>query len=245
MTTSSRKVLAFDIWGQMGHFRKYYGTSSAMTYSIPPPTTVRGIIGAFLGLERKEYNTFLDERDTKISVYPVCVKNRWYTTLNIINTKDYMWRGEVGHSQVNYEFLMDPRFRVYLSVRDRKVHETLKYYLGTHRSVYDISLGLTFCLANYSLRGEYTAYPEYLNGENDVSFSSAIPMYGWDHLGPALDSGADYTYQKEARVPIEMDPDRTVRKYGDVMFDPREGHKCTVRAKGTCWNIEDEHIVFF
>lgn len=49
------KVVAFDIWGDYGHFRRFFTTSSPLTYSFPPPTAVRGIVGAILGLDKDAY----------------------------------------------------------------------------------------------------------------------------------------------------------------------------------------------
>ncbi|MDI3478645.1 MAG: CRISPR-associated protein Cas5h, partial [Thermoanaerobacterium sp.] len=31
------KSLIFDIYGDFGHFKKYYTTSSPLTFSFPPP----------------------------------------------------------------------------------------------------------------------------------------------------------------------------------------------------------------
>ena len=48
------KCLVFDIKGDYGHFKKYYTTSSPLTFSIPR-TTVSGMIGALIGLDKEEY----------------------------------------------------------------------------------------------------------------------------------------------------------------------------------------------
>jgi len=37
------ETLVFDVKGDLGHFRKFYTTSSPLTFSFPPPPTVRGI----------------------------------------------------------------------------------------------------------------------------------------------------------------------------------------------------------
>ena len=49
------KVLVFDVWADYGHFRKYYTTSSPLTFSIPPPPTVAGMLGAIVGSPRDRY----------------------------------------------------------------------------------------------------------------------------------------------------------------------------------------------
>ena len=39
------KILTFRLQGKMAHFRRYYSNSSALTYTIPPRTTVLNIAG--------------------------------------------------------------------------------------------------------------------------------------------------------------------------------------------------------
>ncbi len=36
--------------GKRAHFRRFYTNSSALTYPVPPPTTLQGLLGAALGL---------------------------------------------------------------------------------------------------------------------------------------------------------------------------------------------------
>ena len=43
------KVLVFDIWADYGHFRKFYTTTSPLTFSFPAPSTIAGILGAIYG----------------------------------------------------------------------------------------------------------------------------------------------------------------------------------------------------
>lgn len=50
-----KKLLCFDIWADYAHFKKYYTTTSPLTFSIPPKTSIYGIIGAILGMGKNEY----------------------------------------------------------------------------------------------------------------------------------------------------------------------------------------------
>ncbi|MEW6070945.1 MAG: CRISPR-associated protein Cas5, partial [Candidatus Thermoplasmatota archaeon] len=42
--------LVFTIKGQFAHWRKWFTTTSPLTYSFPPRTAVIGLIGAILGV---------------------------------------------------------------------------------------------------------------------------------------------------------------------------------------------------
>ncbi len=48
-------ALEFKLQGKMAHFRKYYSNSTALSYHIPPVTTVKGILAGLLGYERDSY----------------------------------------------------------------------------------------------------------------------------------------------------------------------------------------------
>ena len=54
------KSLIFDIYGDFGHFKKYYTTSSPLTFSFPPPPTIKGMLGAIGGISKTEYLTKTD-----------------------------------------------------------------------------------------------------------------------------------------------------------------------------------------
>ena len=47
------KTLVFDIWADIGHFRKYYTTSSPLTFSFPSPPTIAGMLGAIIGSSKE------------------------------------------------------------------------------------------------------------------------------------------------------------------------------------------------
>jgi CRISPR-associated Cas5-like protein len=49
------RVLVFEVWGEYGHFRKHYTTTSPLTFSIPSRTALTGLLGAIIGLSKEEY----------------------------------------------------------------------------------------------------------------------------------------------------------------------------------------------
>jgi CRISPR-associated protein Cas5h len=48
-------VLVFDVWGEYAHFRKYYTTTSPLTFSIPPRTAICGLIAGIIGIDKDAY----------------------------------------------------------------------------------------------------------------------------------------------------------------------------------------------
>ena len=51
---TSKTAIIFDVYGEYGHFRKFNTTTSPLTYSIPTPSAIFGLLGAVLGIERED-----------------------------------------------------------------------------------------------------------------------------------------------------------------------------------------------
>jgi len=49
------EILSFDIAGKFAHFRKFHGNNTAMSYSIPPRTTIIGMLAALQGEGKDGY----------------------------------------------------------------------------------------------------------------------------------------------------------------------------------------------
>ena len=62
------KILTFRLQGKMAHFRRYYSNSSALTYTIPPRTTVIGIVAGLLGYPRDSYYDFFSLDHCRIAL---------------------------------------------------------------------------------------------------------------------------------------------------------------------------------
>ncbi|MBC7076121.1 MAG: CRISPR-associated protein Cas5, partial [Syntrophomonadaceae bacterium] len=65
------KVLIFDIKGRFAHFRKIYTNSSSLSYTLPPRTTVMGMIAAILGRERDTYYEEFNSQNMDIAVQKI------------------------------------------------------------------------------------------------------------------------------------------------------------------------------
>ena len=218
------KVLAFDLFGDLGHFRKFYTTSSPLTFPFPPPPTIRGIIGAIMGFGKGEY--LRRTAGVSIGIRMLSPVRKLRMGLNLIFTKGSSgkfdptlipWRkGDVNktlRTQIKAEFVKDPRYRVYIHA-EKDFLEELGERIKNHQTYYTISLGLSELLADFNFVGIFEGSPINTSDRAD----SVIPV----RVIKELDIERIQRIGKE-RIPVYMDTDRTVRSYEDVVFSMEGG----------------------
>ncbi len=217
------RVIAFDIWGDYAHFRKLYTTSSPLTFSFPPPSTISGILGAIYGTD-KNTNQYLDifgPANCKTAIRILNPIKKVRIGINLLESKGTNLRVPMSdknlapRTQIRTEFIKDPMYRIYLAHTDDRVMGVLGEKLFKHEPVFSVSLGLSELLANFRLVG-YSDY-EIIADQKPVELCSPFTA---ENLMPAgLEVEIGKKYFKE-RMPILMDRNRVVSKYTDVIFEP-------------------------
>ncbi|WP_372365248.1 type I-B CRISPR-associated protein Cas5b [Candidatus Uabimicrobium sp. HlEnr_7] len=235
------EVLSFKLWGDFGHFKKFYTTTSPLTFEFPPPATIIGIISAIIGLDKKEYlHSFQNHEEFSIAVAIVnpVKKVRW--SQNLIDTKQHFWLID-NRTQIRIEFLKNPAFVIYFRHKNQNIHKKLQQHLEQHTCVYTVSLGLSELLANFSYLGKET-----LQLETSATWQQIRTVVPFSKL--QNDSNViDFEPNKEVfktNYPIWMEPDRVVSKREDIVFE-RNGQSMRCKVK-ECWVTGGgEKIVFF
>jgi CRISPR-associated protein Cas5h len=212
------KFLIFDIWGDYAHFKKFYTTSSPLTFSIPPRTAIIGLISAIIGIDKDEYLDIMTKDKAKIAVRIINPIKKIRMTQNLINTKDDYWvpvkRGtHEPRTQIRFEYLKDPRFRIYFQHVDTEIYESLKQNLKNHKSVYTPCLGTSELIADFMFISESTILEE-LNSNEFLDIHSVIPLD--KEIKINFESGKKYFKE---RIPIEMKPGRIVTEYKEVLYE--------------------------
>lgn len=226
----SDKFLIFDIWGDYAHFKKYYTTSSPLTFSIPPRTVLIGLISAIIGLDKEEYLQSMTKEKAEIAVRILNPIKKFRITQNLINTKDGYWipvrRGRhEPRTQIRFEFLKEPKFRVYCSHNDAEIYSELKRNLRNHKTVYTPYLGISELIGDFAFVEESTII-EKLNGEGFTEICTAVPL---DTITEPQLLRPGWKYFKE-RVPTEMLPGRIVTEYREVLYEI-QGKPIKAKAK--------------
>lgn len=223
------RVISFKVWGNYAHFRRHYTTSSPLTHSIPPPSALRGLIGAIMGMPRDEYPEVLSPEKSMFGVRLLKPVKKIRMGINLTDTKDGSWtqldtetlRPVVRkdghgnprlHTQVRTEFLKDPEFEVFFHHEDEGLMDDLASRLKSRRTVYTPYLGITECIANF----------EFL-WDNDIEIkrglSRIVSAFKLSALkGLKLESGTGVVKE---RIPLFIDAQR-IRKLGEeVVFNSR------------------------
>lgn len=237
------KVLVFDIRGDYAHFRKFYTTSSPLTFSFPPPPTIAGIIGAIYGAGKDEYLNIFSPAQCRLALKIVSPVKKVRMGINLINTKGNNWqpvkkKNHEPRTQIRTEFLKDPCFRIYAAHEDEKVFNKLGQSIKEHRCVYSVSLGLSELLADFRFVAIYEA--EELHGGN-AELSTPIREGNLVDGGLEIESGRKYFKEK---MTIRMNPDRVVEIYDDVIYES-DGNTIKAKVKNYHRLENGENITFF
>jgi CRISPR-associated protein Cas5h len=62
------KLLQFDIYGRLAHFRKFYSNVTSLSYYFPPRNTIIGMIGSILGMQRDSYYGILSDNKLGVAI---------------------------------------------------------------------------------------------------------------------------------------------------------------------------------
>lgn len=145
------QILMMQVSGKMAHFRKYYANNTAMSYFIPPRTSLMGMLAAICGYEKDSYYEMLSSNKIRIGVgiqHPV---KKTFHRLNLLKIKGSSdFRGRQGRVQTPFEVVTGHnigqhlvQYSLYISYRDggQPFFESLVNQLQGPGPIYSLSLG--------------------------------------------------------------------------------------------------------
>jgi len=212
------KALVFDIWADYAHFKKYYTTTSPLTFSIPPKTTLYGIVSAILGFSKEEYLEYFQEGQCKIAVQIKNPVKKTRINLNLIDTKKAALMAQIEtRTQIKTEFLKDAKYRIYFMHQNENLYNDLKEKLKNHKSVYSISLGLSENLANFKYIEEIELKKITENSWQEINTVIRIDK---ENINKGdIDFSQNNREYFSDKIAVEMESDRTVTDYAQVLFE--------------------------
>lgn len=239
------EVIVFDLWGDFAHFKKFYTTSSPLTFSFPPPPTLKGMLGAIIGADKNEYLHLFSKDLCKIALKIVNPVKKVRYGLNHINTKGGYWvplkkKNHEARTQIRTEFLKSPKYRVYVYHKNEEIFDKLHSKLESHESFFTLSLGLSELLGNFEFIGIFD-FQGKENDNNVVEIDTVIPVNLIKEYGIVFEENKKYFKE---RIPLDMNGERIVEKYEDVVFEA-EGNIIKANVHKYWEGSNGERIVFF
>ena len=165
-------AVAFDINAPIAMFRRPYTTTSSVSFPIPPPTAVAGLLGAIIGLPNGSHEKafsakYWDEmKGTKIALSIINPISWFSTTINFWNLKEPQ---KSPHIRVKHQFVRQPKYRIY-------VHGGVKRdwaAFGEWYFVYTPFLGTAYAIADIDYLGQFPLQPV---EEKEISLASVLPL---------------------------------------------------------------------
>lgn len=235
------KLIAFDIWGDYAYFRRGYTTTSTVSFPFPSRTTIAGLISSILGFKRDSYYDIFEENNSKIGIKLLNPIKKAHFNLNYINTKVgfnlYDINPKQGlRTQVQAEFLKDPKFRIYVSLSDREIMDNLFDLLSNHKSIFTPYLGISECIANFKLVGDDFLSANKKSG-NNVDINSVVLK---ENSNIIIESGKKYGLVKS---PGFMNSDRVVTKYLEYYYEEK-GESIKI-SDGEYYSIGEDNVILF
>ena len=218
------KVLAFDIWGDYAHYKKIYATTSAVSYCLPPKTSLYGYVGAILGLEKgnNHYLSYFQNKDCLIGIQlmkPIIMQR-----LNINLRPCLGWlplKKDGTHENrkpTMMEFVYEPKYRIYFFHKDSELYTHLRESLSEKNAVYTPTMGLADLISNFEYVGEFEA-SLIQNLGNPVPISSVIPKSQFEKFNNAALRNNKTEIIEQSMFAIEMDVERNVTERDDILLE--------------------------
>lgn len=241
---NSKEILIFDISSEYGHFRKYNTTTSPLTYSIPTRTAIAGVLGAILGMEREiadgvypegaiPVQEFFGKANCDIAIQILNPVKKENVAMNLINTagaREHFYNlTKAGRTQIEFELLKEPMFRVFLSMNDQDTLNILAERIRLKKHHFSPYLGLAQFTASIDFVEMTNAEPVQANGSEFVKFITAVNLSKVSGEPPVeFDYSAMYSANN---MPMEMNRIREVQEYSEVLIE-KNGQAVKARVKG-------------
>jgi CRISPR-associated protein Cas5h len=231
-------VLVFEVWGDYAHFRRIETTTSPLTYLIPTGTSLIGLISSIIGLERDSYYEYFSPESTRFAIRILNPVKKIRMNLSLIDTKKgfFLWDiKENPRTLISFEFLKEPKYRIYFWTEHDESYRKLKRHLENHQSVYTPYLGINGLIANFEFINEYDIKAPKKVKES-VKIHSVIRR---DKARMIIEEGKRYGLE---RIPIYMNRDRVVKEYADVFLEVNANSLKIV--DGEYFTIGNENVIF-
>jgi CRISPR-associated protein Cas5h len=227
-------VLAFDIWSDFAHYRKIETTTSPLTYSIPTGTALAGMLAAILGLYRDSYYEIFSPNNTRFAIKILNPLKKTRINITLLDTSRGFFLRDIGENPrtlIPHEFMKNPKYRIYVWMRDDSIRTKLQKCLQEHKSHYTPCLGTANLIAGFSYVDEYD-----MKRVDEELVQSVARM---DNGKLLIELHKQYFIEK---IPVSMDRDRVVQDYAEIVYEVKGE---PVKMSGVIsYRVGSDNIVF-
>lgn len=245
-----KEILIFDIKGYAAHFRKFYTNSSSLSYSVPPRTTISGIIAAILGLKRDTYYDDLNAENVDIAIRKNNKTRKLLQSVNYMKiTSNKHFEFPENHTQIPFEIILGEEgcisYRIYFSTHNQEIMNELEKRLQKKKYYYSPSLGsLPFnCSIDYigKVEGE-------VKEDKETFISSVIPASKIADRGIKIeDIDEEEVIIVKERMCRDFKKQREIKSVESYIYD-ENANKLPVKLKNNYIRLKysdiEENILF-
>jgi CRISPR-associated protein Cas5h len=233
------EILCFKVRGKLAHFRKYYANNTAFSFTIPPRTSLMGMVAAAMGWPRDSYYEDLGSENIRFGIRVLSPLKKSFHRLNFLSIKSIgdigkKWssdfRGEGGRIQTPFELVSEwdiskgeVVYQVFISPTTVgvDVFELIKNQFLSGKLVFNITLGTANFTASIS-DVEYINSDKIVEKESEdfVLLNSAVPSHQVEELRFDKEEFENYNFVEEDMMPGDFlsNNNREVRKMNRLLF---------------------------
>ena len=238
------EIIQLDLKGKMAHFRKYYANNTSMSFSIPPRTTIMGMLAAILGIAKDEYYEVLASDKIRIGVALCSPIKKSFHRLNLLSIKSLGnlkvdlekersftsdFRGTGGRIQTPFEIVTgydiqsdEVWYRIFISCFEdgKEIFHKLKTCVLNKQSHYNLSFGVAGFSSYISSTEFYKddSIQEKIIQNDFIEFNSAVISDKASSL--KFEKQDDYSFVEEELMPADFvaNNNRELSKMNRVLF---------------------------
>lgn len=254
----------------MAHFRKYYANNTSLSFTIPPRTTITGMLAAILGLPKGAYHSKFASDKIRIGIALRTPVKKTFHRLNFLRivslgnlaadvekekafNSDF--RGTSGHIQTPFEIVTGSHlqydeicYRIFVSAfeKDNPEFNILKEYALNRRIHYQLAFGIASFNAYISdvyLFNDDTIEQKKLTNES-IKFDSAVIS---DRVASLyFEKREDSNFVEEELMPADFisDHNRELSRMNRVLFS-HNALPLKVIYSGDCFILNQTQTITF
>lgn len=255
------EILSFTIRGKLAHFRKYYANNTALSFSVPPRTTLMGLVAGIMGWPKDSYYEKLSSDNVRFGIRVLVPLKKSFQRLNFLSIKktgdiskslDSDFRGRGGRIQTPFEIVSglnlttdDVAYQVFISAKENggAVFEEIKKHFLDKNPVFNLTLGpANFQASLQDIEVITGSQIKTKTSDEFIRIHSAIPVANVEELKFTKEEAEQYNFVEEDMMPGEFvaDNNREVKKMNRLLFSTTK-HPLRVKLSSSYLEVNTQN----